>query len=397
MKILFVAQNFQTGGIQKSLLNILKMLSNDDNYDIDVFVFGKGYLIDEVPNNINIIYGKRILQLISTPFSEVKKEGNILDIFLRVISIFIVRLVGSKKFYRYLFKKNYIEKEYDIAISYFNDVPNNYFNQGTNQMVSECINANKKIAWIHTDPIVSNFDKDICKETYKDFDKIVCVSDACSEKFKKFLPIYAKKVFTVYNVFPSDEIKKLSVKDSYIKDFDTIKLITVARMDNNTKRIDKILEVIKNITDEGIDNFHWYFVGDGPDLQYNKLYADKLGINKYIDFLGEKNNPYPFIKESDLFVLASAYEGYPMVVGESLILETPVLTTNYAAAREQIIDGINGIIVDNDLTALYENLKNILLNPNKINKMKDYCINQKHDFNELAYNQILSVLESKYE
>lgn len=49
MKILFVAQNFQMGGIQKALINTLKEISVDKQYEIEVFTFGKGELFTDIP------------------------------------------------------------------------------------------------------------------------------------------------------------------------------------------------------------------------------------------------------------------------------------------------------------------------------------------------------------
>ena len=72
-----------------------------------------------------------------------------------------------------------------------------------------------------------------------------------------------------------------------------------------------------------------------------------MGVDDVIIFEGEKANPYPYIEKSDLFALFSAYEGYPLVIGEAMLLKTPILTTNYAAAKEQIPKD-KGIIAESD-------------------------------------------------
>lgn len=390
MKILFVAQNLEMGGIQKALVNTVKELSKDHNFEIDVFVFGEGSLIEEVPENVNIYFGSLPLRLVSTPFSVVRKDGSYFELFVRVACMLGVRMMGSKKFYGKLFMKQRKFEEYDIAISYFNDVQNDYFNQGTNQFVIENTQA-KKIAWIHTDPIAAGFGYEHSLETYKDFDKVVCVSEACQQKFFDLIPEFKPKTHVVYNFFPIEEIKeKAHVLNPLEKN--TIHLVSVGRIDNSTKRFNMIPEICKLLKDNSITNYKWLIVGDGPDKESNKQLVEKLNVSDFVEFVGEKVNPYPYIEKSDLFVLTSAYEGYPMVVGESLILETPVLSTNYSAVNEQIKNNHNGIITGMEVEDLYSALKDILVNPSKLERLKRNI--EKDNFtNAKAMEQFLEVIK----
>jgi glycosyltransferase involved in cell wall biosynthesis len=381
------------GGIQRALINMLDFMCMDTHYDIDLFVFGEGPLIEDVPPNVNIINGKRSLRLVATPFSIVINSYKFIDILLRMILILKVRLMGSAKFYHLLFAKEKQLGKYDIAISYFNDVPYNYFNQGTNQFVDEFVDAKKKIAWIHNDPLDANFDKDDCRNKYKNFDLIVCVSDSCSKNFKKFLPEYSEKVITVYNFFPLEKIKSMAVEKIDHQLSDNISLVTVSRIDNKQKRLNIIPEVVNKLLKSDITNFLWTVVGDGPDLGYLKNRVDELNINKYLQFIGNRINPYPYIKESSLFVLVSKYEGYPMVIGEALILGTPVITTNFAAASEQIISGRNGIIVDFDENDIYSKICEILKNGKKIQEMKKYILENPYT-NNTAKQQLINIIDS---
>lgn len=301
-----------------------------------------------------------------------------------------VRVMGPKKFYRMLFKKQKEFKGYDIAISYFNDIQTGYFNRGTNQFVIEHTNG-KKIAWIHTDPIEAGFSYKNSLETYKDFDKVVCVSEACKQKFQDLIPEYKAKTHVVYNFFPIDEIRK---KSSMFNPFEkeAISLVSVGRIDNSTKRFNLIPEISKLLKEASILNYKWIVVGDGPDMESNKQLVEKLSVSNFVEFVGEKVNPYPYIERSDLFVLTSAYEGYPMVVGESMILGTPVLSTNYSAAHEQIINKYNGIITGMEVGDLYSALKDILENPEKLEDLERNS--EKAGFsNNRAMKQFLEVIQ----
>ncbi len=345
MKILFVAQNLKMGGIQRALVNTIKMLKNTHpDTEIEVFSFADGELSALISDSVKITYASRSLSLLLTPLSEIKNSGKLFDIIIRYCLIIAAKLFGTEKVYRHLFKKQKKLPKYDMAISYFNDVFSGISNKGTNLFVSDYVSADRKIAWVHTDPIKANFDVEKCAVIYKPFDKIVCVSNAIKMVFDEILPVFADKTCVVYNVFPSEEIIKSADKLSTDFDKSICNLVTVGRADNSTKRIDRALEVCVLLKKEYGLSFKWRFIGDGPDLEKNKQFAIEKDICDVTEFLGNKNNPYPYVKNSDIFVLTSDYEGYPMVVCEAMILGVPVVTTPFRAVAEIIDDGINGIV-----------------------------------------------------
>ncbi|MEG1009463.1 MAG: glycosyltransferase, partial [Clostridia bacterium] len=74
-------------------------------------------------------------------------------------------------------------------------------------------------------------------------------------------------------------------------------------------------------------------------------------------FLGVKSNPYPYIKECDLFLMSSRYEGYSIVLNEALILEKKILTTNTLGPKEILAGYNNYLICDADIQGIYIGLK----------------------------------------
>lgn len=354
-KILFVAQNLQIGGVQKALINHLKTMPAGD--DVYLFTFGDGPLMAEIPPFVHVIRGRRLLRLIATPMQVVLKSRNIIDIFLRSLLTGLVRVTGPERLYLWLLK-GYCKESYDTAISYFTDVPNNYFNQGTNLFVSEYVRAGEKLAWIHNDPIDGKFDRNHCERIYQGFDRLVCVSHAVKDRFSAFLPQYADKLAVYHNRFPVEEIQEMaSIESPYSAG--CFHIVTTARIDNLQKRIDGIVKLCARLRDEGVTGFSWHLVGGGPDLTGNQQLARELGVAELICFEGEKINPFPYIKHADLFALYSAYEGFPMVIGEAQALNTFILTTNYAAAKEQIAPE-QGIIAETD-EEFYQALKRLIL------------------------------------
>lgn len=392
MKILIVGYNLSMGGIQRALINTLDILAADHRNEIDLFLFAhKGELAEELPKNVNVVSSNYLLMLTATPFSEVIKNGSLFDKMMRILLTLFVRLVGSSFYFKILFSLQKKKQPYEVAISYFNDVPQGYFNRGSNQYVIENVIADKKIAWIHTDPIKAQFNRESCLNSYRDFDTIVNVSKAGKEQFDRFLPEYEHKSAVVYNFFPYNLIQNRADEFVPMYRLDRTHFVTVARIDNATKRIDRIIEVVHLLKSAGYVDFKWWLVGDGPDWDKNYALADKYGVLDLLAFMGEKMNPLPYIKQADAFVLASDYEGYPMVVGEALALGIPVITTAYASAEEQLTNGVNGIIVETDTQALFDALKAVLDDQNILVGLQDGS-RKNRGSNEVAIGQLQDVL-----
>jgi glycosyltransferase involved in cell wall biosynthesis len=88
----------------------------------------------------------------------------------------------------------------------------------------------------------------------------------------------------------------------------------------------------------------WFFIGSGElktDFQKKVIEA---GLKDEIYILGNRENPYPYIKNCDVYVQPSEHEGFCLAIAEAVILHKPILANNFDAAKEQIVDGYNGYI-----------------------------------------------------
>jgi glycosyltransferase involved in cell wall biosynthesis len=272
-------------------------------------------------------------------------------------------------------------KEYDIAIGFLEGWPVRY--------VAYQIKAKKKFGWLH-----STFDNlapipELEKQWMDKMDHVVFVADDCKNAFQETMPEYAHKAVTIRNITDSSLIRKraeqIDENDAdfvRFRDADCFKVVTVCRVDISVRGLDRMVQDVRQLKGMG-KKFLWAVVGDGPDLgRLQKMIAD-ADVADYILTVGNRLNPLPFVKEADIFCMLSRYEGKPMVITESMILGTPPLVTRYLSAAEQIHDGVEGIIVENEDFSAVSALCRCMEKPEIVRKMKEYLL--KNDYGNSEY------------
>lgn len=132
--------------------------------------------------------------------------------------------------------------------------------------------------------------------------------------------------------------------------------------------------------------FKWYIVGDGEERSTVERAIARYNVSDCVILLGAKDNPFPYMKQADLFVLTSAWESYGMVVTEALILGTPVVAGDYPALHEILDDGTTGIIAENNAKGLAKAIEKVISDEKLYSQLKigaeqfnysaDYAVNQ---------------------
>ena len=93
-------------------------------------------------------------------------------------------------------------------------------------------------------------------------------------------------------------------------------------------------------------------------------------------YLGSKANPYSFMKQCDIYVQPSRHEGYCITLAEAKCFNAPIVSTNFTGANEQIIHGQNGFVIEFEKKQMYETIKEILMNYNLRNTIKNNLQNE---------------------
>lgn len=235
--------------------------------------------------------------------------------------------------------------------------------------------CSRKIQWIHIDYCdwkdKSDWSKKITAndgELYKKFDKIVVLSSNIKDKFLCLYPHLADKVIVNKNLIPIDEIKKKSLV-AVKKNKLAINFITVGRIDYQ-KAYPRLIEILITLKEEGYD-FTWKIVGNGNDYDHIKNLIKEADMEKEVVMTGALDNPFVEVKKADVFALLSDFEGIPNTIYEALVLGVPVLATDVGGVSSQIINNITGWLVPNNKKAICEKLKELLMNPQDIDRVKN--------------------------
>jgi len=392
MRLLIVNTHMKVGGNRSSLFNLLKNIDLQNN-EVDIFLFVHD---EEAKQEFSKMRGLRLLKepvmlsMLYTPFKTYAMKKDIIRMAAKIAISALIKLAGTKRTLLLLMLFQGKLGYYDAAISFAHDKWIGDFYGGCNDFVNKKVRAGRKIAWIHNDPCRLGFTQEICEKTYSGFDNIICVSHACKAKFDDIAPQFKNKSAVVYNMFDIDEIRKKSFEfDPY--DFEGFKIVTVARMFNRQKRIDRVVECCMRLKDEGLSGFRWYLVGGGQDLKWLRDKAVKEGLQDVIVFTGYKSNPYPYMRCADVLVLTSEYEAHGMVLTESMIAGTPVIVTGYKEAPEFVNNNLNSIITANNTEGIYAVVRDLLLHKEKLLPLREYIAKQ--DFNnDMAAEELRNVL-----
>ena len=372
-KVLFILPWLALGGLERMQVTLANALVNK-GYDVTVLVFENRLdLKDELDERVHLIY---------KPYKPHKIMKHIPYIRNRFYDDGMwEKRASAKRLYKY-----YVGNEkYDIEIGFFRGLSIKVISGSTNK-------DSKKIAWVHSDfkrcgGVTNNFKSlEDTKYAYSKYDRIICVSKQAEDSFNEIIGLIGKTT-VIYNMLPVDRILEKSKEAIDIKK----KKFTILSVGHliNVKGYDRLLSVAKRLNEEGF-SFDLWIVGYGADEAVLKEYAKENGLDN-VKFLGFQKNPYKYMKNADLYVCSSRYEGFNLTVAEALILGTPVISTDCTGPNEILDHGKYGLIVENSDEGLYNGIHSILKNKGVLDTYKSKAILRKPFFDK---EKILGKIEN---
>ena len=375
-KILFVNDEMTMGGVARILNTFLKMIDRDQ-YDVDLLVLHKrGELLSEIPSGINVIEGSKFFSCIDRPLNECKG----MELFYKLRLLFYMKtgLIKNKIVSE---RKKILNKHYDIEFS---------AKEGFCTIFTGYGDSGLKVNWVQVDYKESNYSSHhmgLVKDALTHIDMNIACSNQVKESYQELFGV--DRICVVHNLVDEDRIRNMSLEPCDLKlDDKKINIITVARF-HPQKAVDRLIRAYSKLK----NYYNLIIIGDGglKDDLYNL--AKELNCFNDISWLGLKSNPYPYVRKCDLFVMSSLYEGYPTMTVESLLSDTPVLTTLVAGVSEQIDDS-NGWIVENSEEGLFNKLDEIKKDKTNLLKLKKNLENYHYD-NESILNRYYEIFKGE--
>lgn len=386
-KIIIVNNNMHLGGVQKALVNLLRCIHEE--YDVTLVLFHPaGELMKDIPSNIRILPVRSAYRYLGMTRHDIsgKPYAKLARSFFAAISrIFgrdwAVRLmaVGQKKL-----------TGFDAVISYLHDGADHAFYGGCNDFVLRHIDARKKITFLHCDYQLCGANTIGNSRRYEKFDTIAACSDGCGRIFTAALPALAGKVKTVPNCQDYDSIRRAAELEPVKLPDSQVNIVTVARL-GREKGVERAVEALAHLNNPAV-RYHYYILGDGILRPHIEELICRNGLEDRITLVGEKANPYGYMKAADLLLIPSVSEAAPMVIGEAACLGTPVLSTRTSSADEMITGQGFGWVCDNNIDALTDTLNTLLADPEKIAQANQQ-IRTKDLNNENAVTRFSAVLQ----
>lgn len=375
-KVLFILPWLEIGGMERMQVTLANALSRL-GYEVTIMTLQQGdALRKQLEASVRFIYRepKRFSIMRRIPYIRHKFYDD---------GMWETR-ASAKALYQYYVGAG----RYDIEIAFFRGLPVKIISGSTNPM-------SVKIAWVHSDfkkcmGVQNNFcNMKAAKEAYAKFNHIVCVSKQACKSFVDVIGVQDKTTI-IYNLLPIDEIKELSCAECK-EDKTKFTILSVGRL-VYAKGYDRLLSVIKRLNEEGYV-FEQWIIGTGNEEETLKQYASENQLDN-VHFLGQQLNPYCYMKEADLYVCSSRYEGYNLTVAESLICGTPVLSTECTGPCEILGYGEYGMVVDNNEEGLYQGIKMFLEQPKLLQEYQKRAVQRCNFFDEnKILNQVIKLFK----
>jgi glycosyltransferase involved in cell wall biosynthesis len=376
-KILIRIGSLRHGGAEKVLVTFLKNLPQD-HYEIDLLLnLYSGKYLPEVPKWINILYlHKGEMITTNRPHEIPRKAARVLH------------EKTLKRFPHLLYKRKLKDKKYDIEFAAIHGM--------RDEILGSPLKNSKKMVWIHNDlSEVKGYTNDEIRKFFG-FDKIMVISEKIEQLFHSLAKneTEKQKIVKIYNPLDTEEFTAKANLPVLNYEFDqTVPTFISVGTVFPQKGFDRLLKVHKRLLDEGFQH-KVLIVGDGYDFENIKKLKSDLDVDKTATMFGFTDNPYPYFKKADFYILSSRYEGFPTVLFEAITLKKRIISTEVSGSGEMLNNGELGLIVENSEDGIYDGMKKALTQPESFEKysekLKDYAM----PFNlENSVRKIASILD----
>jgi len=361
--LLFIMPGLSSGGGERSLVNLLSQVDYDE-YQVDLFLLNHdGLFMEFIPQNVRLLPLPDKYQLFTLAMwkstSLLLFKGKFGLAYHRAMFALKNRLFRStalREQYSWKHMSKFLDtlaQPYDTVIG-FMEKTSIYFSV-------DKVQANTKVGWIHIDYDQLGMDPHFDVSYFKQLDHIVTVSEECADILKNRFPHERDKISVIHNIVSPEVIKQLADQHKHesrdAKD-EEISILSIGRL-HSQKAFELAIEACRKLVDKGYP-VQWRIIGEGEERQKLTDLIQANGLENHFTLLGLKSNPYPYLKQADLYVQTSRFEGKSIAIDEAKILNKPIVVTRFSTAKDQIEDGVDGLIVDMNAEAVAAGIETLI-------------------------------------
>lgn len=381
-KLLFINGHLNTGGVEKALLDILTHLDYE-KYQVDLLLTESlGDYADQIPPQVRVLL--RSIEGTYGSFPQVVlKSIRSRDWFsLKMRLIFLVMKLGGQRWVRLANRMLTNGKHYDCVIG---------FRSGfCTQIAAFAVYADRRITWWHHGSV--NVERKSYLEAAKCCDRVTVVSEACREMLAEEFPALDNKLTVIHNMLDAALVRQnAEVFDPY-PEKDLLHLVSVGRLAPE-KHFENAIYAAGQLKERGF-RFQWHLVGDGALRDTLRQKAAELDVTDCFLFEGNQVNPYPYVKNADLFVHPSYVESFGIVVTEALALEVPCVVTRSSGVMDFLVDGENAVLTEQSPEDLTEKILTVLQDTQLQAQLKTNARCPKQFLPDAAIKKIDDLLEA---
>lgn len=381
-KVLFITPSLCQGGIEQYQISMLRML-NKEQYDVTLYLYvDDTALLPLVPEHVRVIIDKDQPHYYRKPKAimlGIKKKIFKLDIYNEQLRAYVheQKMMHPAKD---IFKK----EKFDVVVA-------NVIGKGTEMALY--IEAEKRYVFFHSS---LDLHHDLMERLFPRYDGIVAVSLGVQEMIHKAYPNVKEKVSVLENWVDAQEVivkgnetftrKRLEVES------DKLKIVSCGRL-SKEKGFDLAVEVAEILKKKGY-KYEWTFVGDGTEREKIEAMIEQGELKEQITITGFMDNPYPVIKNCDIYVQSSYEESYGRTIKEALILGCPVVSTATVGGDLLISNKENGILTEINSEALAEGIIEMIENPELQKKCREYYSLEQNEIEKQIFKNGLEKLLS---
>ena len=373
-KLLFVIPSLRSGGAEKSLVTLLQLLDYA-RFDVDLLLFRReGLFLSQVPPQVRVLSaGAAYAAFDSPPAVSLRYflcRGRLISAVRRLLYGCVMRSSSPKQLqqsWKYISRFLPRLSGYDAAIAYLEGTSTYY--------VVDRVQANKKIAFLHTDYARLRRFQGMDAQYYPKIDRLIGVSPACTEKAQEAFPFLRGKTATMQNLIAPSVLHSMGDAHVPLPQDGVPNLLTVGRL-SEPKGIDLAVKASGALMRRGV-RFRWYHIGVGElQQQIEALIAEQDAASCFF-LLGEQENPYPYFKQCDIYIQPSRFEGKSIAVDEAKCFARPIVVTDFGTVRDQIADGVNGLICEKTPQSIADAVERLLREPALRQKLTENLLREK--------------------